>query len=147
MNFFTKMALGAVAVLLAAVAAILLFRSRDAARVEALIRDAVGWVAQGDAERVAGLIDPDFDSGGWDAKAARAEIRRRIHPGAFDKLELVSIGVSINGDEARVNLVLKWPLPEPRLNLEAEQNVVVRLRKREGSWKVAGFQESGDRRW
>jgi uncharacterized protein (DUF58 family) len=146
-NFFTKMTLGAAAVLLAAVAAVLLFRSREAARVEALMREAVGWAAAGEAERVAELIDPDFESGGWNAAAARAEIRRRLRPGAFEKLELISIGVSVNGDEARVNLVLKWPLPEARLNLEAEQAAVVRLRKREGAWKVVGFQESGDRRW
>lgn len=147
MNFFTKMTLGSVAVLLAAAAAILLSRSRDAARVEALMRDAVGWAAAGEAERVAEMIDDDFDSSGWNAKAARAEIRRRIRPGAFDRLELISIGVSVNGDEARVNLVLKWPLPEAHLKLEAEQGAVVRLRKREGTWKVVGFQESGDRRW
>jgi len=147
MNFFTKMILGAVAVLLAAVAAVLLFRSRDAARVEELIRQAVGWAEAGEAKRVEELVDPDFASGGWNAETARAEIRRRVGPGKLAKLEAVSVEARIEGDEARVTLVLKWPLRDASIKLEAVERVEVRLRKREGAWKVVGYEQSMGRGW
>ena len=141
MNFFTKMTLGAVGVLLAAVAAVLLFRSRDAAHVEALIRDAVGWVAQGDAERVAGLVDQDFKDGAYDAASAREAIQRHVRPNAYRKLEPTSIDVKINGDQARVGFTVRSEVPNapPPLDPVIEQLAVVWLRKRDGQWKVVGF--------
>ena len=147
MNFFTKMTLGAVVVLIAAVSAVLLFRSREAGRVEDLIRQAVGWAAAGEAKRVEDLIAPDFESGGWNAETARAEIRRRVRPRVLEKLEAVSVEARIDGDEARVTLVLKWPLPDADLKLEAVERMEIRLRKREGIWKVVGYQQSLGRGW
>ena len=131
MNFFTKAILGSVAVLVVAAAVVLLFRSREAARVEALIREAAGWAAQGKAEQVAALVDDEFDG---DAELARAEIRRRARPGAFEKLEITDLEVGVDGDESRVRVVLRvltseFPYPHPvELHLT--------LRKREAGWRV-----------
>ena len=131
MNFFTKVILGSVAVLVAAAAAVMLFRSREAARVDALLREAVGWAARGEGERVAELIDDDFDGG---ADEARLEIRRRIKPGALERLELVGLKVGASGDQANATLELRVqyrdiPVPIP-------ETFYVGLRKRGEVWRV-----------
>ena len=131
MNFFTKVILGSVAVLVAAAAAVLLFRSREAARVDALLREAVGWAARGEAERVAELVDDDFDGG---ADPARLEIRRRIKPGAFEKLELVSLKVGASGDEANATLELRVQYRD--IPLLVPETFYVGLRKRGEVWRV-----------
>lgn len=141
MNFFTKAILGSVAVLLAAVAVVLLFRSGESARVEAMIREAVGWAAQGDAERVAGLIDSEYEDG---AEWARGEIRNRIRPGAFEKLEVVEVKAGVTGDDAHVRLVVRIqtrdvPAPYP-------ETFRISLRKREAGWRVIDVERAERRR-
>lgn len=119
MNFFTKVILAAVVVLVVATAVVLLFRSREPARVEALVREAVVWARNGEAEKIAALIDDRFEGG---ADVARAEIRRRIFPGAFEGIDIAEIDVGVEGDEAHVNLLLRvrskdmpYPMPQPFL--------------------------------
>jgi hypothetical protein len=135
-NFFTKAILGSVAVLVVAAAVVLLFRSREAARVEALIREAAGWAAQGKTEQVAALIDDDFDG---DAELARSEIRRRVRPGAFEKLEIADLEVGVDGDEARVRVVFRVQTAE--FPMAYPQELHLTLRKREAGWRVVSARE------
>ncbi|HEU4334287.1 MAG TPA: hypothetical protein VFT32_07305 [Candidatus Eisenbacteria bacterium] len=131
MNFFTKVILGSVAVLLAAAGAVLLFRSGEAARVDALIREAVGWAARGETERVEELIDDDFEGG---AEAARLEIRRRTKLVALDKLEVIRLKVGASGDQANATIELRVQYRDiPLLALETFH---VELRKRGEVWRV-----------
>jgi hypothetical protein len=139
-NFFTKAILGSVAVLVAAAAVVLFFRSREAARVEALIREAARWAAEGKAEPVAALVDDEFDG---DAEVAKSEIRRRVRPGAFEKLEIADIEVGVDGDEARVRVVVRvqssdLPYPVP-------QELLLTLRKREAGWRLVSAGRPEDR--
>ena len=134
MNFFTKAILGSVAVLLAATAIVLLFRSREGPKIEALLREAATWAERGDAERVAALVDDNVDDYPGGAEGLRAEIRREIRPGAFEKLELLSLDVGVDGDEATVRGTVritasKFPYPAP-LRFE------LTLRRRESGWKI-----------
>jgi hypothetical protein len=138
MNFFTKAILGSVVVLLVAVAAVFMFRSKEGARVEALLRDAVAWAEQGDAARVSDLVDDQFEDG---ADGARLEIRRRIRPGAFEKIEIVDLDVGVDGEEAHARIVLRVqarevPMPVP-------QTFNVALRKREAGWRVVQVRQEG----
>lgn len=136
MNFFTKAILASVAVLVVAASVVLLFRSREAGRIEAVVREATEWVRRGDAERVASLVDERFEGG---ADEARAEVRRRIKPGAFSKVEIATIKIGVEGDDARVELGLRnfYPdLPYPNY----VQQVVIRMRHREEGWKVSGVE-------
>ena len=100
-------------------------------RVDALLREAIGWAARGEGERVAELIDDDFEGG---ADEPRLEIRRRLRPGAFEKLELVSLKVGASGDQANATLELRVqyrdiPVPIP-------ETFYVGLRKRGEVWRV-----------
>ena len=137
-NFFTKMTLGAAAVLLAAVAAILLFRSREAGRVEDLLREAVGWARAGDADRCGALIAPDFDDGGYDAAAARNEIRRRVRPGAFAKLEVAGLEVRVDGIHARARLELDVQPADAPIRVTMREVLRLTLRKAGDEWKITG---------
>ena len=144
MNFFTKVILGTVVVLVAAVTVVLVFRGRDAARLEALVREAAEWVRQGDAERVAALVDEKFE--GNRAEEARIRIREYIKRETFAKLEIVSIKVDIEGDEASVKVGYKMPipshlLPEMRIADMPPRNYesTLRWRRRAEGWKVFGY--------
>lgn len=134
MNFFTKAILGSVAVLLLAAAVVILFRSREGARVEALIREAVGWAERGEADRVALLLDDDFYGEGFTLEAARAEIRRRIRPGAFEKLEVMDLKVGVDGDDAHVRIVLR--VQSRDVPMAYPETLHLTLRKRDEGWRV-----------
>jgi hypothetical protein len=131
MNFFAKVILGCVVVLLAAAAVVVLFRSRESAKVEAVLREAAEWASRGEGEKVAALIDDRFDS----ADAARSEIRRQIRPGAFEQLEITDLEIlGVEGDEARARVVLKV---RPRdMPLAYPERFLLTLRKTDGLWKV-----------
>lgn len=146
MNFFTKVILGSVAVLLAAITVILIFRSREAARIEALVREAAEWARQADIQRLCDLIDDKFEDN--QAEQARLQIRHYIKPGAFAGLEIVSIKVDVEGDEASVRVRYKMPIPPhmlremrmsemPYPNRDLESTL--RLRRRPEGWKVIGY--------
>lgn len=145
MNFFAKVILGSVVVLLFAAAVVLLFRSREAASVEALIRDAVGWAERGEADRVEALIDDKFESTWGGAEAARREIRRRIRPGAFQKIEVAALEVGVDGDSAHARLTLRILTPE--VPLAVPEALSLSLRRRDGAWRVtkAEREDPGDR--
>ena len=131
MNFFTKVILASVAVLLLAVAVVMLFRSREGARVEALIREAAGWAERGETDRVEALIDDDFEG---DADEARREVRRLIRPGAFERIEITRLDVGVHGDEARVRIEMRiLPRDLPRAFTESLR---LTLRRRGDAWKL-----------
>ena len=135
MNFFTKVILGSVAVLLVAITVVLLFRSREAGRVEAIVREAAGWVKEGRGDLVAGLVDDQFHQ----AEDARAEIKRRIKPGVFSKVELVSVKVDVEGDEARTEVRYKLPFEENPYP-ELVQTAVLHWRRRAEGWKIVDYE-------
>lgn len=145
MNFFAKVILGSVAVLLLAAGVVILFRSRESGRVKALIQEAAAWAAQGDAERVAALVDEEFDSDMGGADFAQAEIRRRIRPGVYEILELTSLEVGVEGDEALAKMVVKVQLKE--MPLAYPESLHVSLRRREGGWRVVSVRRPDTRRW
>ena len=133
MNFFSKVILASVVVLLVAAAVVILFRSREGARVEALLREAATWAERGEVDRVEALIDEDFDSG---ADWARREIRRYIRPGAFEKVEITRLDVGVHGDESRVRIdvrILAREFPYPHA-----ESLRLTLRRRDGGWKITG---------
>lgn len=140
MNFFTKVILGCVVVLLAAAAIVLIFRSRESAKVEAVIREAAEWAYRGEAEKVAALIDDRFDG----ADAARSEIRRQIRPGAFEQIEITELEIlGVEGDEAHARVVLKVrPRDVPRTYPE---RFLFTLRKTDGRWKVTAAERPSRR--
>lgn len=146
MNFFTKMTLAAGAVLLAAIAAILLFRSSEAGRVERLLREAVGWARAGEAERCAALIADDFDDDGHDAAAARREVRRRIQPGRFEKLEAAGVDVRVDGMHAQARLELDVRTSDAPLEVTWRETLLLTLRKTGGEWKITGARREEGRR-
>ena len=131
MNFFTKVILGSVAVHLAATAVLFLFRSKDGARVEALLREAVGWAERGETARVEELVDEQYEDG---PEEARAEIRRRIKPGAFESLEVVEIDVGVDGSDAHAKITVRIKTRDMPMALP--QTFRVTLRKRDAGWKV-----------
>ena len=146
MNFFTKVILGSVAVLLAAITVIILFRSREAARIETLVREAAEWVRQADIQRLCNLVDDKFEEN--QAEEARAHIRKQIKPGAFVKLEIVSIKVDVEGDEASVRVRYTMPIPPHMLREMGMSDMPVpnramestlRMRRRPEGWKVIGY--------
>ena len=131
MSFFAKVILGTVLVLVAATAVILMFRSREPARVEALLREAAGWAEQGDADRLAALVDDDYEDG---AEQTRLYIREHIRRFDYEKVEVRDISVTVTGDEAHATISLLLhsrtvPVPMP-------DRFVVKLVKREGGWRV-----------
>ena len=131
MNFFTKVILGSVAVLLAATAVLFLFKSKEGARVEALLREAVGWAERGETARVEDLVDEQYEDG---PEEARAEIRRRIKPGAFESLEVVEIDVGVDGSDAHAKITVRIKTRDMPMALP--QTFRVTLRKRDAGWKV-----------
>ena len=131
MNFFTKVILGSVAVLLAATAVLFIFRSREGDRVEALLREAVGWAERGETDRVLELVDEHYEDG---AEEARAEIRRRIKPGAFEKLEVVEVEAGVDGSDAHAKITVL--IPDKATGFTLPQTFRVTLRKRDSGWKV-----------
>jgi len=137
MNFFAKVILGSVAVLLLAAAVVLLFRSREAGRVEALLREAAGWASEGDVEKVAALIHPDFNSEGWDAGEAAGVIRRELAPNRGGrKYELESIRVEVNGDDAHAHVRVR--VKGGDLPVDVRWDAIVHLRKLDGAWRILG---------
>ena len=131
MSFFTKIILGTVLVLVAATAVILFFRSRESARVEALLREAAGWAEQGDADRLAALVDDEYEGG---ADEMRRSIREHLRAYDYEKVDVREVGVTVTGDEANARIsarlhsaVIPYPVPETFL---------VKLRKRESGWRV-----------
>ncbi|HZL72978.1 MAG TPA: hypothetical protein VFC86_10985 [Planctomycetota bacterium] len=131
MNFFTKVILGSVAVLLAATAVLYIFRSREGDRVEALLREAVGWAERGETDRVLDLVDEHFEDG---AEEARAEIRRRIKPGAFESLEVVEVEAGVDGSDAHAKITVRIKTRD--MPMAVPQTYSVTLRKRDAGWKV-----------
>jgi hypothetical protein len=131
MSFFTKIILGTVLVLVAATAVILLARSREPARVEALLREAAGWAEQGDADRLAALVDDDYED---DAERTRRLIREHLRAHDYEKVDVREVGVTVTGDEANAKISVRlhsaaFPYPVP-------ETFLVKLRKRESGWRV-----------
>jgi hypothetical protein len=138
MSFFTKIILGTVLVLVAATAVILLARSREPARVEALLREAAGWAEQGDVDRLAALVDDDYED---DAEKTRRLIREHLRSHDYEKVDVREVEVMVTGDEARATISVgllsaAFPYPIPK-------TFRVRLRKRESGWRVLRVEEAG----
>ncbi len=132
MNFFTKVILASVGVLLLAAAVVILFRSREGARVEALLREAAAWAERGETKRLEALIDEDFEGG---ADLARSQIRGHILPGGFEKIEITRLDVGVNGDESRVRIDVR--ILSRDLGMPYPESLLLTLRRREGGWKIS----------
>jgi hypothetical protein len=132
MNFFTKVILASVGVLLLAAAVVILFRSREGARVEALLREAAAWAERSETKRLEALIDEDFEGG---ADWARGQIRRHIPLGGFEKIEFTRLDVGVHGDESRVRIDVR--ILSRDLGVPYPESLLLTLRRREGEWKIS----------
>jgi hypothetical protein len=133
MNFFTKVIFASVGVLLLAAAVVILFRSREGARVEALLREAAAWAERGETKRLEALIDEDFEGG---ADWARGQIHLHVRPGTFEKIEITRLDVGVHGDESRVRIDVR--ILSRDLGMPFPESLRLTLRRREGGWKISG---------
>ncbi|MBI4566037.1 MAG: hypothetical protein HY716_15225 [Planctomycetes bacterium] len=148
MNFFIKMTLAASAVLAVAVAAIFLWRHPEAGRVEALLREAVGWVRAGEAEKCVELIDPDFKQGGERFEEVAALVRRHVRPELYRGLDIHDLDVSIEGRTAQAVLLLDVDRTDDALfGRPVRLRLDLTLKKRDKEWKVTAYRVSRDRGW
>jgi hypothetical protein len=137
-NFYVKVTLAVVALIVLAFGAMLLFSSSEEKVIEKRLEQGLKAAETGDAEGVIALISPDYQNGGQTREAISKRIRQavaeRITPA---KLEGAAVQVSGDDADANVRVVIG------ALQVRQEFGLHLKLRKENGVWMIVSAEEVG----
>lgn len=138
MNFYVKVTLGVVALIVVAFLAMLLFSSSEEKVIQKRLEEGLAAAEAGNEDGVIALISPNYANGGQTRegilKRIRTAVAQRITPA---KLEGAAIQVSGDDADANVKVVVG------ALQLRREFGLHLKLKKENGVWMVTSAEEVG----
>ncbi len=138
MNFYVKVTLGVVLLILIALGAVFLFSSSEEKAIEKLLEQGVKAAEAGDEEGVIALISPNYQNGDQTReqiiRRIRQAVQQRISPATMD-----GAAIQVDGDEAAANVRVVVGAPQ----LRREFALRLHLKKESGAWKVTSAEEAG----
>jgi hypothetical protein len=138
MNFYVKVTLGVIALILVALGAVFLFSSSEEKAIEKLLEQGLKAAESGDEEGVVALISPNYRNG----EQTREQIIRRIRQAVQQRItpaRMDGAAIQVDGDEADANL----RVVVGALQLRREFGLRLHLKKESGAWKVTSAEEAG----
>jgi hypothetical protein len=137
-NFYVKVSLGVVALILIALGAVFLFSSSEEKAIQKLLEQGLKAAEAGDAEGVIALISPDYRNG----EETREGILRRIRLAVTQRItpaKMDGATIQVSGVDADANLRVVIGA----FQLKREFGLRLKLRKENGAWKVTSAEEAG----
>lgn len=133
MNFYVKVVLAVVVLIVAALAAMFLFTSSDEEAIRELIQTGVTAARKGDADTVIGLVSKE----NWEGEKGYDETVKLIRVTCEDQrvraAQLAGEDIAVHGDEAEATFTVQGRIGPHDLG---EVQVRIKLKREEDGWKV-----------
>lgn len=138
MNFYVKVTLAVVALIVLAFGAMLLFSSSEEKVIQKRLEEGLAAAEAGNEEGVVALISPNYSNGGQ----TRELILKRIHQAVAQRItpaKLEGAAIQVSGDDADANV----RVVVGALQYRQEFGLRLKLRKENGVWMVTSAEEVG----
>ena len=137
MNFYTKVIGGFGLLIALALAFIFLFRTTDEKAIEKLLKAGLEAASEGDEEKVAALISPNYRNG----EETRDGILRRIYNAVKQRIKPAKIkgsAIQVSGDDADASVTVEIGFLQAR----QEFGIWLKLKRENGEWKVTAADQT-----
>jgi hypothetical protein len=136
-NFYTKVIGGFALLLAVALAFVFLFRTSDEKQIEQLLAQGLEAASEGEEEKVAALLSPNYRNG----EETREGILRRIRGAIQQRIKPAKIkgsAIQVSGNDADANVTIEVGFLQAR----QEFGIWLKLKKENGEWKVTAADQT-----
>jgi hypothetical protein len=135
MSFPVKVTLAMAAVLLVGIGAVLLMSNPETTRIEEMLHQGAVWARAGNAEGCLGLLTSEESA---EREEMAAQIRRHVRPDRHKDIEMRSVDVKVEGQEARAVVFLRAGANDA-LYPNADLRLEILLRREGDEWRITGY--------